>query len=113
MKLEKDEGLNNENLKPDLKSKIKEELEKSNREQQILLKDNNQTIINFLVDNKESIKVEDLKSYEPIYKCYREKGNCIICNTVTNIISISYNNYNNNEVWLCVYHWKQHRTDNH
>jgi hypothetical protein len=112
MKLEKDEGLNNENLKPDLKSKIQEELEKSNREQQILLKDNNQTIINFLVDNKESIRVEDLKIYEPVYKCYREKGNCQVCNRLSNISCKNYNSHHNNkEVGLCTNHWKQHLLD--
>ncbi|HET7643425.1 MAG TPA: hypothetical protein VFK40_07940, partial [Nitrososphaeraceae archaeon] len=32
----------------------------------------------------------------------------------TNIICVSCNNkYKNKKVWLCVYHWKQHRIDNH
>ena len=46
--------------------KIKEELEKVIREQQILLKENKQNIIDFILDNKDSIRVEDLKIYEPI-----------------------------------------------
>jgi hypothetical protein len=68
-----DNGLDIEHIKPDLKSKIQEELEKSHREQVTVLKENKQNIIDFLVDNKDSIKIEDLKSSEPIYKCYREK----------------------------------------
>ena len=67
------EDLENEKPISNLKTKIKEELEKSDREQQILLKENKQNIIDFLSANKESIRVEDLKIYEPIYKCNREK----------------------------------------
>ena len=52
--------------------KINEELEKSHREQLILLKQNKQTIIDFLLGNKDSIRIEDLKIYEPIYQCYRK-----------------------------------------
>jgi hypothetical protein len=37
-----------------------------------------------------------------------------MCNSLTNIICVSCNNnYKNKKVWLCVYHWKQHRIDNH
>jgi hypothetical protein len=46
-----------EHLKPDLKAKIKE-FEKSRKEQQILLKENKQNIIDFLLGNKESIRIE-------------------------------------------------------
>ena len=100
--------LNNEHVKPDLKAEIKEELEKSHREQLILLKENKQIIIDFLLSNKDSVKIEDLNIYEPIYKCYREKGNCYICNSLSNIICINCNNHNHNynkEVWLCTNHW--------
>ena len=90
---EKDDGLDIEHLKPDLKAKIQEELEKSHREQITLLKQNKQNIIDFLLDNKNSIRVEDLKVYEPIYKCYREKGNCQICNCLSNIICKNSTNY--------------------
>ena len=65
---------------------MKEELKKHKEEQQILLKENKQNIIDFIIDNKDSIRIEDLKIYEPIYKCYREKGNCHICNSLSNII---------------------------
>jgi hypothetical protein len=75
------------------KLKEQEELEKSDIKQLILLKQNKQTIIDFLLDSKDSIRIEDLKVYGPIYKCYREKGNCQVCNTITNIICISCGNY--------------------
>jgi hypothetical protein len=111
---EEQEELDIEYLKPELKAKIKEELEKSNREQLILLKENKQNIIDFIIDNKDAIRVEDLKIYEPIYRCYLKKGNCDMCNSLTNIICVSCNNnYKNKKVWLCVYHWKQHSIDNH
>ena len=51
------------------------ELKEATR-QIILTKRTRHNIINFLLDNKDSIIVEDLKIYEPIYKCYREKRNC-------------------------------------
>ena len=77
------------NLKPKEQEQIKEEeLKIQEEEQQILLKQNQQTIIDFLLDNKDSIRVEDLKIYEPVYKCYREKGNCKICNS-----SVQYHLY--------------------
>ena len=103
-----------EYLKPELKLKIKE-LEKSDREQLILLKQNKQRMIDFLLYNIDSIRLEDLKIYEPIYKYYRKKGNCYICNNLANIICKNcYNNYNNNkEIWLCTNHWKQHAIENH
>jgi hypothetical protein len=115
-KIQDKQELEKENIKPDPESKIKEEFEKSVREQIILLKDNKQNIIDFLLNNnKDSIKVEDLKSYEPIYKCYREKGNCHMCNNISNIICISCDNshHNNKEVWLCTNHWQQHAIENH
>jgi hypothetical protein len=58
------EESDNEKLISNPKSKIKEELEKSYREQLILLKENKQNIIDFILENKESIKVKDLKIYE-------------------------------------------------
>ena len=109
---EEDEILENENLKPELKAKMKEELKKHKEEQLILLKDNKQNIIDFIISNKDAVKVEDLKTYEPIYKCYREKGNCQICNSLSNIICKICNNYNK-EIWLCTNHWKQHAIENH
>ena len=108
------EELDNENLKLNLKAKIKDVLENSDREQLILLKENKQNIIDFIVDNKDSIKIEDLKIYEPIYKCYREKGHCQFCNIISSIICNNCNRYyNNKEVWLCTNHWQQHEIENH
>ena len=78
---------------------MKEGLEKCNREQLILLRDNKQNIIDFLLNNNNSVSVEDLKVYEILYKCYREKGKCHICNSVSNIICMRCRNYNK-EVWL-------------
>jgi hypothetical protein len=91
------------------KSKIQEEFQKSKREQLILLKENKQNIIDFLLGNKESIRIEDLRIYEPIYKCYRRRGNCQICNILSNILC---KNCNQNS-WLCINHWQQHAIENH
>ena len=98
--LEKEqEELEIEYLKPELKAKMKEEIRKHKEEQQILLKENKQNIIDFILDNKDSIRIEDLKIYEPIYKCYRKKGNCHICNSLSNIICKNCcNNYTRNLV---------------
>jgi hypothetical protein len=115
--LEKEqEELEIEHLKPELKTKMKEEIRKHKEEQQILLNKNKQNIIDFIIDNKDSIRIEDLKIYEPIYKCFREKGPCFYCNITTNIICKNCHNnsyHNNNEVWLSKYHWKQHKIENH
>ncbi len=71
---EEDEKLENENLKLELKVKMEEELKKHKEEQLILLKDNKQNIIDFIVYNKDAVRTEDLKAYEPIAKCYMERG---------------------------------------
>ena len=106
------EELDNENLKSNLKLRIQEELKKQEEEQQVLLKENKQNVIDFLLDNKDSIRIENLKIYEPVYKCYRKKGNCIICNSLSNIICTNCDNYNKG-IWLCADHWKQHAIENH
>jgi hypothetical protein len=105
------EEVDNENLKINLKTKIKDELEKSDKEQQILLKQNKQKIIDFLLDNTDSIRIEDLKIYEPIYKCYRQKGNCQMCNNLSNIVCVNCND--SNELWLCTNHWQNHAIYKH
>jgi hypothetical protein len=108
--------INNGNLKPILTIQQKEEFKKHKEQELILLKENKQNIIAFLLDNKDSIKVEDLKSYEPIYKCYRDKGNCYICSTLTNIICkncLNNSYHDNKEVWLCLSHWQQHAKEKH
>ena len=57
-----DEELEIEDLKPELKTKMKEEIGKHKEEQLILLKEYKQNIIDFLSGNKDSIRVEDLKN---------------------------------------------------
>jgi hypothetical protein len=98
-----------------LEEKNQTNLEKqklSYKEQQTILKQNKQTIIDFLLENKDSIIIEDLKIYEPIYKCYRMKGNCHICNSLSNIICTNCCN-SHKEIWLCTNHWQQHEIGNH
>ena len=103
--LEKEqEELEIEYLKSELKAKMKEEIINHNEEQLILLKEYRQNIIDFIIDNKNSIRVEDMKIYEPIYKCYRKKGNCQICNSLANIFCKKCNE----NIWLCIDHWQQH-----
>jgi hypothetical protein len=115
--LEKEqEEVEKEHLKLELKTKIKKEIRQHKEEQLILLKDNKQNIIDLLLDNSDSIMINDLKIYEPIYKCYRERCNCFYCNTTTNIICKNCHNnsyHNNNKVWLCTNHWQQHAIENH
>ena len=41
-------------------------------------------IIGFIIVNKNSIRIKDLKIIESFYKYYRNKGNCIICNSLSN-----------------------------
>ena len=103
-----------EQIKNELKEQIREELQKQNKEEQQILsnKENIKNVIDFIVDNKDSIKVEDLKISEPFYKCYREKGNCIICNSLSNIICTNCCN-NHKEIWLCTNHWQQHKIEKH
>jgi hypothetical protein len=84
--LKKEKERDTDNLKLDPNAIIKEELEKSDREQKRLLKENKEHIIDFIIDNKNSIRVEELKIYVPTYECYREKKNCKICNNVSNIL---------------------------
>jgi hypothetical protein len=79
--------------------------------EQKTLKQNQQSIIDFLLDNKDLIRVEDLKIYEPAYKCYREKGNCIVCTALTNIIC--KNCHHDKELWLCTNHWQEHAIEKH
>ena len=74
---------------------MNEEFKQHKEEPLILLKENKQNISDFIIDNKESFKIERIKNYESIYKCYRKKGNCHICNDLSNIICISCSNYNN------------------
>ena len=103
-------------MKLDLNAKMKEELKKHKEEQLLLLKGYKQNIIDFIIDNKDLIRIEDLKSYEPIYKCYRGKGHCFYCNTITNVICKNchnINSHNNKDFWLCTNHWQEHAINKH
>ena len=72
------EELEIEYIKPELKAKIEKDIRKHIEEQLILLKDNKQNIIDFIIDNKDSIKVEDMRIYGSVYKCYRKKVTVIL-----------------------------------
>jgi hypothetical protein len=54
---EKYDGLDIEHFKPELKTKMKKEIRKHKEEQQILLKENKQNIVDFIIDNKDSIRI--------------------------------------------------------
>ena len=50
---------------------------------------------------------EDLRMSEPIFASNRQKGKCSACSEFANIYCI------NHSVWICVDHWRQHKTDKH
>jgi hypothetical protein len=68
-------------------------------------------ILEFFMNIKGSISIEDLRLYEPIYSSNREKDKCSICEKFANIHCINCNN--NNNIWLCIDHWKEHNLDKH
>jgi hypothetical protein len=65
-------------------------------------------IVNLFMGIKDRIKIEDLTLYEPIFTSNMQKSKCSVCNVFANIYCSSCK-----EVWLCVDHWKQHRTSIH
>jgi hypothetical protein len=67
-------------------------------------------IVNQFMSIKDKIKIEDLTLYEPIFTLNIQKSKCSICEEFANIHCI---NGSNNNVWLCVDHWKQHKVDKH
>jgi hypothetical protein len=60
---------------------------------------------------KDKIKIGDLTLYEPIFTSNTQKSKCSICQDFANIHCINCSN--NNNFWLCVDHWEQHRADKH
>jgi hypothetical protein len=68
-------------------------------------------IVNMFMDIKDKIKIEDLTLYEPIFISNIQKSKCSICQEFANIYCINCSN--NNNIWLCVDHWKQHNVDKH
>jgi hypothetical protein len=66
-------------------------------------------IVELFMNIKDRISIEDLRIYEPIYPSNREKGKCSICNDFANIHCVNCNN----QMWLCVDHWRRHKKDRH
>jgi hypothetical protein len=58
---------------------------------------------------KDKIKIEDLTLYEPIFASNIQKSKSSICQELANIHCINCNN--NDNVWLCIDHWIQHKAD--
>jgi hypothetical protein len=67
-------------------------------------------IVNLFMGLKDKIIIEDLTLYEPIVTSNIQKSKCSICQEFANIHCI---NCSNDNFWLCVDHWKQHKTDKH
>jgi hypothetical protein len=74
---------------------------------------NRAEIVNLFIGLKEKdkIKIEDLILYEPIFTLNIQKSKCSICQEFANIHCINCSN--NNNLWLCIDHWKQHNMDKH
>jgi hypothetical protein len=68
-------------------------------------------IVNLFMGLKDKVEIEDLTLYEPIFASNIQKSKCFICQEFANIHCINCSDDNN--VWLCVDHWKQHKTDYH
>jgi hypothetical protein len=68
-------------------------------------------IVNLFMDIKDKIKIEDLTLYEPIFTSNIQKSKCSICQKFANIHCINCSN--NDNVWLCVDHWRRHKTEYH
>ena len=64
-------------------------------------------IVKFFMNIKDKIKIEDLTLYVPIFRSNIQKSKCSICQEFASIYCINCSN--NNNVWLCVDHWKQHK----
>jgi hypothetical protein len=74
---------------------------------------NRAEIVNLFIGLKEKdkTKIEHLTLYEPIFTSNTQKSKCSICQDFANIHCINCSN--NNNFWLCVDHWEQHRADKH
>jgi hypothetical protein len=67
-------------------------------------------LVNLFISQKDKIKIEDLTVYEPIFTSNIQKSKCSICQEFANIYCT---NCSNNNVWLCVDHWRQHKNVSH
>ena len=70
-----------------------------------LLQQNKEKIIDFIIGNKNKIRINDLRVYDIIYHSIIEKGNCTVCNKPSNILCINCTN----ETWICTDHYKIHQ----
>jgi hypothetical protein len=68
-------------------------------------------LVNLFMDLKDKIKIEDLTLYEPIFTSNIQKSTCSICQDFANIHCTNCSD-DDNDVWLCVDHWKQHKATN-
>jgi len=68
-------------------------------------------LVNLFMSLKDKIKIEDLTFYEPIFILNIQKSKCSICQEFANIHCINCSDDNN--VWLCIDHWKQHKAECH
>ena len=69
----------------------------------------NDQILEFFMNIKDRISIEDLRVYEPIWTLKIEKGKCSICNEFANIHCVNCKD----TIWLCVDHWGYHKKDIH
>ena len=68
-------------------------------------------IVDLFMNIKDKIRIEDLTLYEPIFTLSTQKSKCTICQEFANIHCINCSN--NDNVWLCVEHWIQHKINYH
>jgi hypothetical protein len=64
-------------------------------------------IVEFFMNIKDKIKLEDLTIYESIFTSNKEKGKCSICNEFANIRCVNCRD----NILLCVDHWNRHKID--
>jgi hypothetical protein len=69
-------------------------------------------LVNLFMSQKDKIKIEDLTLYEPIFTLNIQKSKCSICQEFANIHCINCSSSDNN-ISLCVDHWKQHKAEAH
>jgi hypothetical protein len=67
-------------------------------------------LVDFFMNMKNKVRIEDLTFHEPIFALNIQKSKCSICQQFANIHCINCSNYN---IWLCVDHWKQHKSEAH
>jgi hypothetical protein len=67
-------------------------------------------IVNLFMGLKDKIKIGDLTLYEPIFTSNIQKSKCSICREFANIHCVDCNS---KDVWLCIDHWVQHKTESH